>query len=387
MARRVKKPDSERLKREITRQVDEFLEKKEGTVSQDLIEIAAQDAEKSAESQRKLAEEQTRRPESFYSDLIYTLAHIRYDEDEARVVWVSLLTHKWEMSEKMGRNVGIRVAALDFFKNVRGSLGEVKIIESSKFVETERLALTDGLTGLFNHRYFQDRLRRDVRSAREAGNVLSFLMIDLDYFKYYNDTNGHIAGDVALREVAELIRRSVKRTDLVARYGGEEFSVVAYDAEKPEAVAAAERLRKNVEEHRFANEEVLPGGTLTVSVGAASLPSDAKDRRGLIERADAALYAAKAAGRNCVRSAGGRVLGGAVKLFAPGEVWIEARVLRAGPRGCVLATSKEPPEDRTIRLRRGRKEVLARVLWQVERGGGRTELGIVFEEECPWPTS
>ena len=379
----MRKRDSERLKREIAEQMDEFLKKEEGTVSQDIIEIAARDAEKSAESERRLAEEQTRKPESFYSDLIYTLAHIRYAEDEARVVWVSLLTHKWEMSESIGRNVGIRVTALDFFRNVKRSLGEVKIIESSKFVETERLALTDGLTGLFNHRYFQDRLRRDVRSAR----LLSLLMVDLDYFKYYNDLNGHIAGDVALREVAVLIRRSVKRTDLAARYGGEEFSVVVYGAEKSEAVAAAERLRRAVEEYRFANEEVLPGGRLTVSVGVASLPADAKDRRRLIELADAALYAAKAAGRNCVTTAGGQMLQSRMRLFVPGEGWIQARVLRSGPRGCVVAVSKEPPEGAAVRLRPGGKgdEVRAAVLWRIDRGGGRVELGLVFEGKSACP--
>jgi diguanylate cyclase (GGDEF)-like protein len=265
-----------------------------------LAEIAGGDIAGDPVEQDVLRQEKERRQEHFYSDLIHAISGLWYPEKEARMVWVNLLNHKIEMSQKMGRNVGIQVAALDFFKNVMGELDQVRIIGSNLLLSTARLAVTDGLTGLFNHRYFQDRLERDIRQAQEAGEPVSLLMLDIDYFKVYNDLNGHIAGDVALKEISEIIRRHVKDRDTVARYGGEEFSVIMYGTPKEEAVAAAERVRQEVEESDFPNEEILPNGNLTASIGVGEFPQDAHDRTGLIAYADRALYVAKRSGRNRV---------------------------------------------------------------------------------------
>lgn len=204
---------------------EEFL-KDTGHIEQEVIEIAARDIERSTQHEMRLAQEKSVKRESFYSDLIFTLTNLRYDEAEARVLWVNLLTHKLDMSDRLGRNVGIRVAGLDYFKNIIGALDEVKIVDASSYIETAQLAVTDGLTGIFNHRYFQDRLQRDIARAKEEDSKVSLLMIDIDYFKQYNDINGHIAGDVALKEVAICLRRNLKKGDMVARYGGEEFAVI-----------------------------------------------------------------------------------------------------------------------------------------------------------------
>jgi diguanylate cyclase (GGDEF)-like protein len=294
--------DSERRKlldAEAAAEVTEILREERGEVADELIDIAARDSERTPEKQELLDRERAKR-DSFYSDLLCSLCNIRYAEHEARLLWVNLLAHKTEMSERLGRNVGIRVAALDYFKNIVGLLDEVRIVGGADFIETSLLAVTDGLTGLFNHRYFQDRLERTLVRAMETGDAVALLMIDIDYFKQYNDLNGHIAGDVALREMASILRRSVKRDDVVARYGGEEFAVVMASTGKEAARGAAERLRAEVERTDFPNEQVLPGGQLTISLGLATYPEDAADRAGLIEKADAALYAAKHGGRNRV---------------------------------------------------------------------------------------
>ncbi len=294
--------DTERRKAldaEAAREVTQILREERGEVDGEVIEIAAHDTERSPEQQQILDREKSKRG-SFYSDLLYSLCNIRYEEHEARLLWVNLLAHKTEMSDRLGRNVGIRVAALDYFKNIVGMLDEVKIVGGAEFVETERLAVTDGLTGLFNHRYFQDRLERGVNRARELSQPLTLLMIDIDYFKQYNDLNGHIAGDVALREMAAILRRSVKREDTVARYGGEEFAMVLFRTDGAGGKMVAERLRREVEKVDFPNEQVLPGGHLTISVGLAAFPEDKLDRAGLIAGADEALYAAKRTGRNRV---------------------------------------------------------------------------------------
>ncbi|MCK6529454.1 diguanylate cyclase [Myxococcota bacterium] len=163
-----------------------------------------------------------------------------------------------------------------------------------------KLAVTDGLTGLYNHRYFQEKWREEVRRARRYGEPLSLLMIDVDQFKNYNDTVGHPQGDVLLRDLASLLEQSVREVDVVARYGGEEFAIVLPKTPGPAARSLGERIRRSVEESEFPRREVQPGGRVTVSVGMACYPEDGETAEEILERADSAAYRAKRAGRNRV---------------------------------------------------------------------------------------
>ncbi len=299
-----------------------------GEIEQNLIEIVARDLDRTTEDEEALARERGRKPDTFYSDLIYTLANIRYPDDEARLVWVDLLAHKAEMSSLLGRNVGVRVAALDFFRNKIGSLRNVKIVDSDDYIQTAKLAVIDGLTGVYNHRYFQDRLARSLDRASRDRVPVSLLMMDIDRFKRYNDRFGHMAGDVALREVASALRNAgpYKKERVLARYGGEEFATILYGAARAEALEEAERLRGEVEALSALRQaqdrpalssskgatgpDVTPAkpagspraGRLTISVGVATYPEDASDRDGLIDWADLSLYLAKTGGRNRVVS-------------------------------------------------------------------------------------
>jgi diguanylate cyclase (GGDEF)-like protein len=160
------------------------------------------------------------------------------------------------------------------------------------------LSVTDPLTGLFNRRFLEKRLEEELsRSARQ--NVrFSMILIDLDHFKQYNDLCGHIAGDNALRRVANLLKLSAREMDVVTRYGGEEFCVILPGTSKDESIFVADRIRRAIEREPFPNEASLPLKCLTASLGIASYPDDASTASALIHAADLALYQAKSTGRN-----------------------------------------------------------------------------------------
>ncbi|MSP17676.1 MAG: diguanylate cyclase [Myxococcales bacterium] len=161
-----------------------------------------------------------------------------------------------------------------------------------------RLAVTDGLSGLFNHRHFHERLALEMERSGRNGLPLSLIMLDVDYFKAYNDRHGHPAGDEVLRQVSRLIADGRRANDVCARYGGEEFAMILVDTPKLHAAQVAERLRARIADHPFANAGHQPDGRLTISLGVATFPEDARQPEELVGIADAALYRAKSGGRN-----------------------------------------------------------------------------------------
>jgi len=162
------------------------------------------------------------------------------------------------------------------------------------------LSYTDDLTGIYNHRFFIQQLTLEVERQKRYGSPLSLLMIDIDYFKHYNDHNGHLAGDEALKGIALLIQHGVRQSDIVARYGGEEFGAILVNTGKREAMEIAERVRRLVAETAFPNEKEQPNRDLTVSIGVATFAPPIATLTDLIREADNALYRAKRAGRNRV---------------------------------------------------------------------------------------
>ena len=176
----------------------------------------------------------------------------------------------------------------------------IAISNASLYDEVIQLSYTDGMTELHNYRYFEMRLREEVlRHARNKQDV-SLIILDVDNFKNYNDTLGHQAGDEVLRSLAKILKETVRENDIVARYGGEEFAVILPGVSRDGVVILADRLRERVDETKFESQEVQPSGSLTISVGTASLPLDTDNLNDLIFKADTALYAAKHGGRNRV---------------------------------------------------------------------------------------
>lgn len=164
-------------------------------------------------------------------------------------------------------------------------------------------AFTDPLTGIFNLRQFWLSLDHELKRARRYRRNCSLAMIDIDWFKHYNDCHGHLRGDEVLREAAAVFRGCIRTSDIAARYGGEEFVVIMPETNRELALLAGEKLRRAVEEHPFPLRETQPGGALTVSIGIATFPDDAEEGRELVEAADRALYRAKEGGRNRVVAA------------------------------------------------------------------------------------
>jgi len=164
------------------------------------------------------------------------------------------------------------------------------------FTELQKMAITDGLTGLYNHRHFKERLYAEFTRTKRIPEPLSLLLIDIDLFKSINDSHGHPAGDEILQDVSGVIKNNVRDIDVLARYGGEEFAVILPCTDRSGAVRMAERLRRSVAEKAFYIDwkEIK----VTISVGAATYPQDATDSDDLIVKADQALYRAKSKGRN-----------------------------------------------------------------------------------------
>ncbi len=162
------------------------------------------------------------------------------------------------------------------------------------------LANTDELTGLYNYRFFHQHLDAEISRSVRLKNSVCLLMLDIDFFKDYNDFFGHMAGDEVLKQIAGILGQQSRIYDTVARYGGEEFTVIAPEKSKAASEALGLRLMNTVAEFAFKGEEKLPDGKLTISVGIASFPEDATTKMELLERADQALYTAKRRGRNRV---------------------------------------------------------------------------------------
>ena len=160
-------------------------------------------------------------------------------------------------------------------------------------------ATTDRMTKLFSHHYFQQNLEDEIARAHRYGTTLSLIMFDIDHFKKFNDTYGHLQGDLIIKEIAKILRASVRTIDFTARYGGEEYAVILPEVNLKGAVVVAERIRRTIEAHSFSGEE----GPLfvTVSIGVAEFkPARMRSASQLIADADKALYQSKEMGRNRV---------------------------------------------------------------------------------------
>lgn len=163
------------------------------------------------------------------------------------------------------------------------------------FQETKRLAITDALTGLYNARHFYAVLDGEISRSKRYSTPFSLALLDIDDFKALNDTYGHQAGDEVLRSVAEILKRTMRKSDIVARYGGEEFIAVLPNSDSEHALHLAQRVKEAVALSSYLGEEAVG---VTVSGGIATFPYDASDAKSLLYAADMAMYEAKAAGKN-----------------------------------------------------------------------------------------
>ena len=190
----------------------------------------------------------------------------------------------------------------EYFLNILAHEISIAIERALNYEQIKKLTVIDELTGIFNRRKFDIDLKDTLNEAIRYVKSLSLLMIDIDYFKNYNDFHGHQMGDMVLKKMGGVFIENKRSTDRVYRYGGEEFSVICSETNKENARIFAERLREVVERGKFEGEEkIKPQGNLTISIGVSNFPFDATRIDYLIKYADVALYKAKAEGRNRVK--------------------------------------------------------------------------------------
>ncbi|GAG39085.1 unnamed protein product, partial [marine sediment metagenome] len=168
------------------------------------------------------------------------------------------------------------------------------------YSKIQELSVIDELTQAYNHRFFQQRIRDEIELAKRYKSILTLSMLDIDFFKNYNDQNGHLAGDVCLKQAAQIISQGLRKTDIMARYGGDEFAVILPATDRYGAARLLEKIRYDIEKYPFEFKHSHPGGNVTISVGIAVFPKDAGDFRELISLADQSLYKAKNLGKNRV---------------------------------------------------------------------------------------
>ncbi|MBZ9685790.1 diguanylate cyclase [Clostridium estertheticum] len=181
-------------------------------------------------------------------------------------------------------------------------LGFYVKLENEHIRKLEGLANEDGLTGLYNHRFFYDALGEIMKISEKENSLVSMMLLDIDYFKIYNDLNGHQMGDEVLRTIGFILKNSFRKGDVVSRYGGEEFAIILPNTSEAEAIKLAEELRSKIEKTYFRGEENQPNGNVTVSIGISIYPGKAKNAIELFKSADDALYRAKFFEKNRVES-------------------------------------------------------------------------------------
>jgi diguanylate cyclase (GGDEF)-like protein len=236
--------------------------------------------------------------EEVYPTLLNVLTHLEFDAHDAKVNWHRILDHRNLLQTKLDRHVKLITAVCDYFCEVSQILQSPTMIELKVLEETKKYSRTDGLTGLFNRRFFDEALEGEMNRAQRYDGSFSIIFFDLDHFKNLNDTYGHQAGDLTLKQVSEIMILEKRTEDLACRYGGEELVLILPETQKINALVIAERIRQKVEDL----ELVFEGKSFKVSLsgGVASYPADAKDAKSLLHASDIALYQAKENGRNRV---------------------------------------------------------------------------------------
>lgn len=173
------------------------------------------------------------------------------------------------------------------------------LLQQSRMVEFyKQISITDGLTGIYNHRYFHEFLDRELHRAKRTSSKFALMLADVDNFKQYNDANGHLAGDATLRELASILLNTTRKTDFVARYGGEEFAIILPDTAIEGGLNVTASIMKALQDKQWQYADVLPCKRITMSIGVVTYPENSLVKEELIKKADAAMYHAKKTGKN-----------------------------------------------------------------------------------------
>lgn len=273
-----------------------------GRLREQLVEVLAEDVHNTERLMARLesvAEEAGIEP---HSALLLILTSLSFDEAEARRHWDGILEHRHRLSLALGRDVGVRVALMDYFMNVNRQLAQPTVIELELVEAGEHEWSTDPLTGLVAEPAFRGIVQTETRRAKRYGQRVAVAAFDLDDFAETNRRHGKLLCDRLLREAAILLKNKIRDIDVAARPGEDELAVVLPETDRNGALLVAERFRSELAAHFSRREAAGRPVGLTISAGVASYPDDATTPEALIERAAQALYRAKATGKNAVQA-------------------------------------------------------------------------------------
>lgn len=268
-------------------QINDLIELENDSINLEYINIILED-----EQEFELAKE-THSPH-FYSSILKVIIHENYDENEAEDLFEGIIKHKKELLNTLKRDVGIVVAAMDYFTNIKNIINTPIIIPEEKSEFITQNSTIDGLTQLYLREIFDILLSKSIEEAKRNEHSLSLLIIDIDDFKNINDTQGHQKGDEILAGLGEIFNNNTRDMDFAARYGAEEFTVVLPETPLEKASKIANNLKKIVSSKNFT------GINITISIGISTLNNNINTKEELIEYADRALYQAKSSGKNKV---------------------------------------------------------------------------------------
>ena len=329
------------------------------------------------------------------------LANLVRTEIEAEALLASILDHRVELTAALVRDPGMQVSCVDYLCNIEGLLRNPKVVELAQFEKTMQSAATDSLTGLFNRSHFTQFGNREIARCRRHRLNFSLVFIDLDRFKEVNDRYGHRVGDLALRRVADCMRKTIRDVDVACRYGGEEFVLLLPETERMGAYVVADRLRIRIREE-FARKKIGEFQVgLTMSGGIAVFPQDGRGLSLLMKRADEGLYEAKRSGRDRItlfhqeRRAhiryplNGR---GEIKMrWDALKTWIPVRGVDISSGGMLVETAEQVETDSKVRVRLSSNREPVADPWELRGRVVRIEepnrltrrLGIVLESLVP----
>ncbi len=267
---------------------------------EELLAVLNEDAHNEERLLKRLDQIRTQSGIQAYAALLLIHTRLAFEEAEARRHWESILKHRRTLSEALQRQVGLRVAMLDYFVNINRQMTSPRMVELSLAERQESSSQNDAQTGLWNARQFLSALQKESRRSKRYRLDLSVLYVDLDNYREINERHGELVGDILLREVSILLKNKIRDIDVAARLAGEEFGVLLPETERMGAYLVAERIRKEAERHFLRRDIDGRPISMTVTVGVAKYPEDATTADRLIQRAEEAMHQAKARGGNTV---------------------------------------------------------------------------------------
>lgn len=268
-----------------------------------LVKVLSGDEKGSDAENAALEDIRNRLKNKIYIEAIYILTHkLLRNAKLAKELFYRVLDHRNGLSARLGRNIGIEIAALDYMGNIHCMLDKPAIVERDKLIKLAMKAVKDGTTGVYDREVFRADLKYETRRAKRYKRALSILFCDLDDFKKINDSFGHITGDYVLKEIARAIRGELRETDKLYRYGGEEFVCLLPETDMKASLALADRIRVRIADLNLsAPERKDERLTVSISIGAAEFGKDGLSScEALISAADRMMYKAKRAGKNRV---------------------------------------------------------------------------------------